>query len=409
MAPGHVHRGRRPRRRVLPDVVAEHLEELGYLAIQARKLRFSPEFGPSALDRLDARAAAHTEALRVAGPAGVEAAGGRMGDTDPFQQYVASRAWLELGRPSPERVLARLAAAAAADHAAWREAFRRAPPELVRRVLPAGSTAGLGAALAVVVDAWAWHDVMPPGDARAFAVSPLGAVRAAVARGLARAPREAAGVVDELCRDPDPEVARRALWSTALRDPRAAADRCRRALDAGSTDAFAVQSLGLIGNAADQARIVALAESGPTRPAALRALGQLGDVAAIGPILDALASDDPEIALAASDALESILGVLPRPEGGATEHAGGLAAAAPEPIDPETGHRAWAERAPAIDPARRWSRGRPLALPADPGAYPMETLWRIAVVDPAGSPPLRAEVPDGFYEATPTFEAIVGE
>jgi HEAT repeat protein len=390
----------------LLDVVAEYFEELGYLAIQSRKMRFSPEFGPAALRRLDTRAAAQVAAIQTAGAAGIEVAKSRLTDGDPFQQFVAIRTWIELGRPSSERVLARLAAARGPDLPAWREALRHASSDPAHWTPPLAASEELGDAFAVVVDAHAWHGLLTPRDARSLARSTAPAVRAAVARSLSRAPREADDVMHELCGDADPEVARRARWSAALRDPRAAADHCRRALDAGSADAFTVQTLGLLGDAADHARLAALAASGSWRPAALRALGHLGVVDAIAPILDTLSSDDAELALAASDALESLVGLVPRRDAPAE----GLGAARPQPIDPERGRLAWAERAPALDASRRWARGRPFTIALEDGAYPMESLWRAAVADPASDERvLRVEVPDGFFAASPTVEATVGE
>jgi hypothetical protein len=242
------------RRPVLRDVIEEHLEQIGFLSIQRRKMLFSPEAGLPSLLELDDRIAAHHEGLRIAGPVGVEVAEGRLGDPDPWQHYVAARIWLEEGRPSSDRVLARLVAATEDDLPSWREALRRLSGHLLLSLLPIDSRPLPPPVLPLAADAWGWHGQLPAELARSLTASPLGAVRAAIARAIARDNRLEAGLLDLLIEDQDPEVARRALWSGVLRAPDTATDLCRKFLARHPGDPFVVQALGFVGELKDMDR-----------------------------------------------------------------------------------------------------------------------------------------------------------
>lgn len=385
----------------------EYLEELGYLAIQRRKLLFSPDVGLAGLHELDDRITAHREGVRLAGRTAFEIAEARLGHPDPWQQYVAIRTWLEAGRPTPDRVLARLVEAAEADLPSWREALRRLPDDLLSSLLPTDATLSLPRVLPLSVDAWGWHGQLPVALAGSLAASELGAVRAAVARAVGTDDRIETGLLRMMLEDADREVVHRALWSAVLRAPSTAADLCRRLLERLPEDPFVVQALGLVGDLHDINRVLPLIDVQTTQSAAIRALGHLGNLAAVEPLLGLLESGSDDLALAASDALESILGpvpLAPEPPRHSWDESG------PVPLDAGWAREIWNRRAAELDGGRRWVRGRPSPATIDPDADCMERLWRFAVAGAAVGPPrFRCEVPDGFYAAAPTFEALVGE
>src|SRR5512137_373674 len=89
-------------RPALPDVIAEHLEELGFLNLQRRKLLFSPELPLRRLPAHDERIEAHLDGLRLGAGASLALAEETLSSDDPWAVFAAARMFLELRRPEPE-------------------------------------------------------------------------------------------------------------------------------------------------------------------------------------------------------------------------------------------------------------------------------------------------------------------
>lgn len=410
--PAHHDRSAFPHRPpVLNDVVEEHLEEFSFLSIQRRKMLFSPDVGLRGVRGIDARLDAHHDALRVAGSAGIDVAAERLEEIEPWHRYAAARIWVEDGAAGPERVVDRVDSADDDALPAWREALRRSPPAVARRLAATRAHLGSRRLLAIVTDACGWHGMPLPAPPSALVGSDDSSVRAAVARALGRIHREVAepsdeALVDALAHDAEPAVARAALWSLALRDPARALRRCRERLDRGDGEPFWIQTLGLLGERADVERVLPWVAPPATRDSAIRALGHLGSVEVVDLLLGLIASTDRDAAMAAGDALETIIGVLAPPP---RRRAPRESDAGPGPPQPDWAAAEWRRLAPAFDTERRWHRGHPLpdSLACDP---PMEWLWRRAVLSAdTGSAWLRREVPDGFFEAAPAHDARPGE
>src|SRR5512144_244510 len=93
---------------VLPDVVEEHLEELGFLAIQRRKLLVDPDTSLARLAEHDERAAAHRDGLAIAARAGGDVARRRLDEVAlDWHAAAAARIWVEEGGPTPGEVVER--------------------------------------------------------------------------------------------------------------------------------------------------------------------------------------------------------------------------------------------------------------------------------------------------------------
>jgi len=242
-------------RPVLPDVVLEHLEEYAFLSIQRRKLLFSREVTLDQIHDHDGRIAAHWDGLVLAAPDSVELAVGRLEESDPWDVFAAVKVWMELGDPAPEAVAEKIAAAEDEAPAGWREALRHVATDTLTRLLP-DSLLVQGAPVVQSVLAYGrgWHGALPQGAIPELVTSEHAAVRRSLARvigwGAAAAPG-ANEILRILGDDPDVEVRRAALWSSALVNPDVASGLCRNRIRSGDADAFDARVLDLLDGAAD--------------------------------------------------------------------------------------------------------------------------------------------------------------
>jgi hypothetical protein len=384
-------------RPVLPDVVAEHLEEYGFLLLQRRKLLFAPDFAARRLGDHDERAAAHWAGLEVNLPDSARLAEEALeAAEDPWALVSAARAWLALARPGPDAVLARWADLEPEPHAAWRETLRGLNADVLERAVPPARRRGLPApALALLADALAWQ-----GDAalaREAATHEHAFVRARAARalGFGEPNEDDAPIVRALAADADPSVARRALWCLTRFDREAALAHARR-LGAGATpEPFALRVLGLLGARDDQTLLAAAAATDSGRPAAFNAMGDLGTDEAIEALIRLLQLPDPPMAKIVTDALETAIGRIARKD-------------AEAPATPVEARAAWdALEAPSES---RLMHGQPRPWSGAKSEEPMLWRWRGAIRRPRGAAAeLAREVPDGFFDPLPTLVTIPGE
>ncbi len=381
---------------ILPDVVEEHLEELGFLAIQRRKLIVSPDTSCRRLREHDDRIAAHRDGLTIAGAPGARIVK-RALDEAAIDWHVAAagRVWLEEASPPPEEVHARIAAGGAALAAGWREAFRRTTPARVDRVFPRAAPEPEDPAVRLVrADARIWHGRVSEGDVTRLAADPDPALRRTVARAAARMAASGSAALrsalERLLRDDALDIRAAALWSLALLDAAAGVAAARR-LAAGG-DAFALRVLGLLGEPGDAARLHARAKD----PAALRALGDLGQASELEFLREQLDDADAERATAAADAVLTLCGF---PRGMAAE----------SPADPEVARARAEECRGAFGARTAWLRGLPFPYEGPADEQTTESRWRMLVRGAPSADAWRAEIPDGFFSGAPEEEALCGE
>jgi hypothetical protein len=388
-----------PIRPAIPDVVAEHLEEHGFLSLQRRKLALSDELPARRLAEHDARIEAHWDGLLVNRPASVERAREQIAADDPWERASAIRFWLREARPPLDALLA-LWAETPPEHApSWREALRGLTAEEVEQAFPAARRAALTAfPQALLVDALGWNAALSSELVAGAARHPDAAVRAALARtaGHALAPEAAAAALRPLLDDADVLVRRRALWSLALADPAAGLERARALARGGQPEPFALRVLGLLGAPEDHARIADAAATESGRPAAFFAFADLGTTEAIEALIRLLALPDAAHQLAVTEALESALGAIPREDAEAS-------------ATPAEAAARWGEIAPALPRGARVLAGLARPWRGEPADEPGAWRWRAALAKPARGAELRRVVPDGFFDALPASDARPGE
>ncbi len=392
----------------IPDVLAEHLDEVAFLAVQRRKLIFSHEVDRRRIAAHDERIEAHRDGLRVGGRDAVQLVEKRLESAELWDFFAAMLAWLDLVRPDGEAFAKRVDALPAPLIPPLREALRWAPADAVERCLPAPAPPPPSPRrLALAVDAWCWHGRFPAARAREIARHADVEVRAALARGASTDPGLAAGarpMWEPLAADPDPRVRNRALHALALASPSDAVERCRRAATLAGVDPFAVRLLGLFGELADEEILRDLLSVAAVRIAAVHALGDLGNAAAVERLLPFLAAEDAPLANAATSALAALLGELPRDDEREKRSVDPVPARA-APVAEQ-----WRSVRERFASGKRWQRGRSEPVDFADARAPMESLWRASLgAARAEHAWLRKEVPDDFFTGLPSARAIPGE
>ena len=249
--------------------------------------------------------------------------------------------------------------------------------------------------LEIAADAWGWHGLLLPGTTTALAASPQSSVRFCLARHLAQ---NSSGA-DRLLEDEDALVRRAALWSLALRNPKAATERSRQLSRAAPPDPFALRVLGLLGERADGRLLVSALAQPPVRVAALHALRDLAHPEFADGLVDFVDDEDEDAATVAREVFESLIGKLPSPDPDK-----------PSPPGVAPTRFQWQQAQPKMDLSARKLHGEALPWAGDPADEPMERVWREACS--SGKPDtgwLRREVPDGFFTGIPSSVAVPGE
>jgi hypothetical protein len=382
-------------RPALPDVLEEHLEEVGYLSIQRRKLLFSPEVPLRRLRQHAERIEAHLDGLRIGGPSSVKPALAKLDGDDPWFVYAAARAWLELAKPDAAAVTSRLQDVPPQLRPAWKEAFRQLPGSVAGQAFPQKNPENLPPPiLEIALDAWGWHGLLPAGVAAKFIGSDLPEVRRAVARHA-----EQADGIARLLEDDDLLVRHMALWRLALLNPREALGRTRQSLRTEQPDPFAIRIAGLFGEHGDGRLLVPLLARKEVAAAALEALRDLAYPEFAEALFEVLDKDDEEAAAGAKETFESLAGRVPAQD---------PASPLPEGVSPV--RYFWKQRRPQLDLSARRLGGLPFPWQGPPADEPMAWVWRRSLAGAVPEAPwLRNEVPDGFFSGFPSSEAKPGE
>jgi hypothetical protein len=318
--------------------------------------------------------------------------------------------WLELGEPDPDQIAERISEAADEHRAGWREALRYVPAERLSELFPDGPSTADEGIRSILVYAWGWHGKLRSHELPSYVLSEDPAVRRSVARAMgwgAVGLADGQSLMKRLLADPEEDVRRAALWSGVLLDPGGGLSRAREAVRSGAGDAFTVRVLGLLGSPPDEEFLSEGVGADERGLACIRALGDLGGIGSVDRFIELAGEEDEATALAAADALRTLLGDIRLPEDAGPPRETAEERDVP---DPDALREFWEEERGSFRGADRWLRGHAFPWNEDPEDEPMEALWRRALVAPSTEPDwLRREVPDGFFTARPVDEALPGE
>jgi hypothetical protein len=398
----------------VPPILAEHLEELGYLATRRRKLLFSERVRAVRMPFHEERIEAHLDALVIGGDTSSRIARETLADGEPWEVVAAARFLIRIGEVAPRTFLELVLAADDEHMAAWREALRQSERDRVVSVLPDTLTEDLPAGVrAICMDAWLWHGLKTELALASDVPDLPPEVRRTVARHLGWIPGDPSGATAQarrLLEDDDTATRRRALFSVALRDAGAALQVVRQSLRGTDVDPFSLRILGLFGQAADVDSLHGFIEHEALGTPAVLALGDLGVSRAVPLLIARMEREQPDAEhMAGSDgvipdddessptqlAIERIVGEIPddgKAAAGVAEKYGAY----------------WREHEADFAGDERWLRGVRFPLEQrDAGS--MEAAWLEAVLSDDGNPGLYREVPDGFFTGLNCDQSIPGE
>ncbi|MCC6649845.1 MAG: hypothetical protein IT348_01705 [Candidatus Eisenbacteria bacterium] len=265
------------KRPAIPDVLAECLEELGFLDARLLAMTFSPDVPERRLPEhvrrgdgwRDCLAQQPEDTLRIAEEWLEE-------KRPPWLHGAAAWAWLTYARPDSVALAVRVQDVAAEQVPDWRQALRGRPVD------PAWASEAARAERPTVfrhllLDALGWNGALTAKLLEQAAADPEPLVRWCVARHAPAYAGAAAALCRDLCDDADAGVSRQARYSLCLLDPAAGVSRARRA-----ADALDVWLLGHFGNDACVAPLEGAAAALPeAAPAALADLGTRAACAAL--------------------------------------------------------------------------------------------------------------------------------
>jgi uncharacterized protein (TIGR02270 family) len=306
--------GRPAKLSFIPDILEQHVEELGFLWGQRQSALRSADYGFGAFLELEARISAHVHGIRVVGERGLAWIEPGLAADDPLEAFASGFALTHLRSATLlERAVDAFESADGPRRDGLRHALRHGPAAcaLDRLELLARHGAAPLAAAAAEVCAFHGRADLPADRLHAFLLSDDALVRAAgwrlVAYRIAHVePRVyAAGVDDE-----DPAVRRAAMHAAAWCGQAGLLPWLRTLAQSPSADTLdALHLLAVLGNADDALLLDRIAGERMVGPAGFELLGALGDPRAIGTILKALEDEDPAIAAAAGRAFARMTGV----------------------------------------------------------------------------------------------------
>ncbi|HET9985773.1 MAG TPA: hypothetical protein VFQ38_19400 [Longimicrobiales bacterium] len=363
----------------LPDVLEEHLEELGFLwGRRAGALR-SAEETPRTLRRLDERIQAHLQGVLAVGERGLDLIAAGLDSDDPLAVFSSAFSLLHLRRADlAHRVVAALAAAQGPALGALRDALAHAPnPDATERLGPL-LDAPAGAIAVAAAEALAFRGVLrlSTDQIGRFLADPDPAVRVAGWRlagylGPELSPKTYAAAL----RDEDAAVASAALWAGAWCRLQGVLPVTRQMAAQPAPERLEdLRLLAILAGPADAGLFRALADDAALGPGRFRLLGALGNASLMELVLRGMEDADPAAASAAGAAFAKITGESAASSRTATIGGGADAFEAEfaEEValpDPERARRAWERLARSVGAVPRLCRGLDMGRPIDPATF----------------------------------------
>lgn len=399
-----------PARPVLTHIVRQHAEEASFLWLLRDAAVDAPHYRPRDLARLEERIEAHIDGLRVAGPDGVAAVLGPLGEfPEPGEVFAAAA--LLLGDHDPSRLdsVLDLVRTAPDGERGLFGALGWTRPALLRAHVQhwLASSDGFERRLAVV--ACSVHRGDPNRHLARLIEDPDRSVRARALRLAGELGRTdlTPAIAESIGDASDPDAAFWAAWSAGLLGWRDAALPTLMATAQGDGPHTA-RALDLAIRLLDPQRAATWVRALNGAPAlavrVVQALGRLGEPAAVPWLIARMA--EPVLARAAGESFALITGAdltaedldAPRPDGADAEDPGPdteLPWPSPERVDAW-----WARNAHRFAPGARHLLGRPIAPDTAADAFTRgyqrqrrAAAFELAVLRPgAGLPNWRARV-----------------
>ena len=296
----------------IPDILEEHLEELGFLWGQRRAALRSPLYSPRAFTHLEERIVAHLDGVLADGELALPLLEDTLAGEDFHAVFAAAYSLLNSkNETAATRVVEAFARAEGAALMGLRDALCHAPCESVLPRLNALAR-GVPNMLAVVAaEVLAFHGGLEPTapELQRFlrADDPalrLGGWRVAACLGARLDAKKYAAALRD-----DPPVRRAALAAGAWSgEPGILAVGRKFAENPAPDHLDALELLAVLAGPEDLPRVAALGRATPLGPARFRLLGCFGHPATIETVLAGLGDPDPATAAAAGAAFTKLTG-----------------------------------------------------------------------------------------------------
>jgi uncharacterized protein (TIGR02270 family) len=353
-----------PRPPVIPDILQEHLRELGDLWKERERSIFSPEWTRQDLSAHEERAEAHLDGLRIGAANSVDIARPALLSEEPGGSIAATFVLMAFGAPELERdVLQALSAAPPKARNGIRIGLHHCDINRLAAALAEMATTGEPAVRAAALDVLAFHRLPPPKGIPMLLGDPDPQVRRLIydAAGRFGGPWSYDVLRDALDSE-FPALRIAALRASARMGLLGLDDSCRQAgTRLQNPVPEALEFLGVLGNPKD----LPILQNAVSRPelvgAAFSGIGKLGSIAAIPMLLEAIGND--KLAHAAGRAFVRITGAkdieaakpLPPPEGATEEQIQDWDTTLPP--DPAKARAWWEKEKSRFAAEGRWQAG----------------------------------------------------
>jgi uncharacterized protein (TIGR02270 family) len=297
----------------IPDILEQHVEDLGFLWGQRQDALRSPDYTYAKFLELEDRIAAHLRGVLVVGERGLEWIERGLGSDDALEAFASGFSLLHLPNAAlHERVLVAFETAERPRRDGLRHALRHCPAgDLARCERLMKEAPGPLAAAAAEVLVFQGRLELPADRLHAFVLADEAEVREAGWRLVAYtiAPMEPKVFATGL-RDEDPRVKRAAMHAAAWSGLPGVMMLARDATQEFSTEQMdELTLLAILGTPQDAPVLDAIARSNVLGAAGLQLLASLGHPGTIGAIVEAMQSPDPAIAAAAGAAFTRMTGI----------------------------------------------------------------------------------------------------
>jgi len=372
-----------PRLTFLPDILEEHLAEIGFLWGQRLDALSSPDYTFRDFAELDGRILAHLSGVLTTGPRALDLVAAGLDSEDGLETFAAAFSLLNLGDPAGiARVLDQFGAADGERLDGLRDALSYGPAgDHILRVQELSGSPRAGIAIAAATVLARRGPVILP---ERWVLRCLEHEDAEVRRAMWNLVSIAAAPVDpeltaRALADGDSTVAHAALGAAAWNGEAVALEFVRTvAASPGAADFEQLHVLAVLATPSDAGmfgRVLDSVELGPNR---FELAGTLGHPGLVGRMIDAMGGTDAEAAAAAGRAFYKVTGV----DVESNERAPVNAASAEEGDDFEAEFAAevmlpdraaavaaWQRIEPAVAHVTRLCRGLDLAQPLDQATF----------------------------------------
>jgi uncharacterized protein (TIGR02270 family) len=304
---------------VIPDILEEHFEELEFLWGQRQEALRSAEYTLPELRELEERIEAHMQGLLVGGEHTIPIIQEGLSEEDSLTVFAAAYALLRLGIESAaQHVMEAFLQADGEQLDGIGQALCHGPIDMIIDQLKEALASGPAPVAVSAAEALAFHKKLDPRTPQLaeFPQDENANVRRAAWRLIMLtstnqplSPDISSLISEAAMNDKDPTVRYQAMLTAAWTRQPWMLEYCRKLSNEPSPDNWdAILLMAILGKPSDLDRILAVGKTVELGPQRFKALGACGHPKVMEILLQAMQSEDPLTAVAASEAFTKITG-----------------------------------------------------------------------------------------------------